>query len=143
MTLLYTGLLAGVLDGAAATLLFVARGNRRPALLFRFIASAVFGQRAFTAGPFMVAAGIFFHLVIALAWVGLYAGLRARIPWLAAHPLYGAILLGLLAWLVMNQVVVPLSKAAKRPFSWAFAVINMLILIVCIGLPAAYWLSTP
>lgn len=138
MTLLYTGLLAGVLDGSAATLLFIARGNRRSGRLFRFIASAVFGGRAFTAGPIMVALGVLFHMCIALAWVCLYAALQKAIPWLTSHPLPGAVLYGLFVWTVMNLAVVPLSRAAKRPFSWTFAVVNALILIVCIGLPAAY-----
>lgn len=140
MNLLSAGLLAGLLDGTAATLLFVARGNREPALLFRFIASAVFGRRAFTAGPVMVAVGVLFHMLIALAWVSIYYVLRSFIPWLATRPLWGAALFGLVVWGIMTLGVVPLSRAAKRPFSWTFALVNVLILIACIGLPAAYFL---
>jgi len=38
----------------------------------------------------------------------------------------------------MNLIVVPSSKAAPRPFSAIFALVNVVILIVAIGLPAAY-----
>jgi hypothetical protein len=38
----------------------------------------------------------------------------------------------------MNMIVVPNSKAAPRPFSLVFALVNIVILVSAIGLPAAY-----
>ena len=138
MTILLTGLLAGLLDGVAATLLFMARGNKKPGILFRYIASAVFGKAANTGGGAMVFIGLFFHFLIALIWVSCYFVLYPLIPWLGEHPLAAAAIYGLLVWVIMNLGVLPLSKAAPRPFSWVFALINILILVVTIGLPAAY-----
>ena len=139
MRILLIGLLAGVLDGIAAILLFRARGNKNPALLFRYIASAVYGKAAFGEGSRMVLLGILFHLLIAGAFVAAYVGVYPYLPWLKAYPLAGAFAYGLLVWVIMNLGVVPLSKAAPRPFSVPFAVINVLILVVAIGLPAAYF----
>ncbi|HTI08077.1 MAG TPA: hypothetical protein VL832_05960 [Puia sp.] len=138
MTILLTGLLAGFLDGAAATLLYLARGNKKPGPLFQYIASAVFGKAAFAGGGFMVLMGLCFHFLIALAVVSFYFVLYPHIPWLGTTPLAGAAIYGLLVWVIMNLVVLPLSRAAPRPFSWVFALINMLILMVAIGLPTAY-----
>lgn len=138
MTLLVSGLLAGFLDGAAALLLFIARGNKQPALLFQYIASAVFGKAAFAPGARMVCVGILFHLLIALAWVALYYGLCSRISWPLLHPLAAAVVYGLIVWVIMNLAVVRVSRAAPRPFSWTMALVNIVILMAAIGLPAAY-----
>ncbi|MBN9382149.1 MAG: hypothetical protein J0H74_15380 [Chitinophagaceae bacterium] len=138
MTLLLTGLLAGLLDAIAAVLLFLARRNKDPRMLFRYIASAVFGKGAFVKGTSMVYKGIIFHFLIAMSWVAIYFFLHAHIPWLDSHPLLAAIGYGILVWIIMNLVVVPNSRATPRPFSLSFALINVIILILAIGLPAAY-----
>jgi hypothetical protein len=138
MHLLLIGLLAGTLDAIAAVLLYLARGNKDPRMLFRYIASAVYGNRAFAAGGSMALRGLLFHYLIAMSWIAVYFYLSGHMPWLSLHPLLAAIGYGILVWIIMNLVVVPYSRAAPRPFSWSFAVINMVILIVVIGLPAAY-----
>ena len=138
MTLIFTGLLAGLLDAIAAVLLFLSRGNKDPRMLFRYIASAVYGKEAFAKRNSMVLMGILFHFLIAMCWVAIYFFLHAHIHWLGEHPLAAAIDYGILVWAIMNLVVVPNSKAAPRPFSLTFALINVVILILAIGLPAAY-----
>ena len=137
MTLFLTGLLAGLLDAIAAVLLFLARGNKDPRMLFRYIASAVYGKEAFSNGTSMVYKGILFHFLIAMTWVAIYFFLHAHIPWLDSHPLPAAIGYGILVWIVMNIIIVPNSRATPRPFSLIFALVNALILILAIGLPAA------
>jgi len=138
MTILFAGLLAGTLDGIAATLLFLSGGNKNPGTLFRYIASAVYGKAAFAGGGLMVFMGLLFHFLIALVVVSCYFVLYPHITWLGVYPLAAAAVYGLLVWVVMNLGVLPLSKASPRPFSWVFALINMLILMVAIGLPTAY-----
>jgi len=140
MTLFLTGLLAGILDAIAAVLLFMTRGNKDPRLLFRYIASAAYGKDAFTKGSYMVYRGLLFHFIIAMTWVTIYFILFAHLSWLTSHPLPAAIGYGILVWVLMNFIIVPASKAAPRPFSYLFALINILILIATIGLPAAYLL---
>ena len=89
----------------------------------------------------MVLMGVLFHFLIAGIFVGAYFGLYTYVSLLRSSPLAGAIVYGLLLWSIMNLGVVPLSKAAPRPFSFLFAVVNMLILIAAIGLPTAYMAS--
>jgi len=136
--ILLTGLLAGLLDGVAAVLLFLARGNKNPTQLFRYIASAFYGKVAFGEGARMVLIGVLFHFLIAAIFVAAYFGIYPHLPWLRSYPPAGAFVYGLLVWGIMNLGVVPFSRAAPRPFSFLFAVVNMLILVAAIGLPAAY-----
>ncbi|MDO6432860.1 hypothetical protein Q4E93_19790 [Flavitalea sp. BT771] len=138
MHLLLIGLLAGTLDAIAAVLLFLAGGNKDPRMLFRYIASAVYGKRAFAGEGFMPFMGLLFHFLIAISWVAVYFFLHTHIPWLDSHPLFAAVIFGSLVWIIMNLIIVPYSKATPRPFSWLFVVINVVILIMAIGLPAAY-----
>jgi hypothetical protein len=138
MIVLLTGLLAGFLDALAASLLFLSRGNKNPALLFRYIASALFGKAAFSGGSRMVFIGLVFHFLIAGIFVAFYFGLYRHFRWFGAYPFIAACVYGVFTWGVMNLLVVPFSRAASRPFSLIFAVVNVVILIVAIGVPAAY-----
>jgi hypothetical protein len=79
-----------------------------------------------------------FHFFIAMSFVAIYFELYHYIPWLHTQPLASAAGFGLLVWVIMNLMVVPLSRAAPRPFSLWVALINILILMAAIGLPAAY-----
>jgi hypothetical protein len=131
-----TWLIAGMLDAGVALLFFLSRGNQKPGVLFQYIASAVFGPKAFSGGRRMTVLGLCFHFCIALGWVGLYFLLY---PWVAAWGVFfDAVVYGLFVWCVMNLVVVPLSRAVPRPLTLVFVSVNILILVVTIGLPCAY-----
>ncbi|WP_162903262.1 DUF1440 domain-containing protein [Taibaiella koreensis] len=138
MVILITGLIAGSLDFMAAVLLFVSRSKQRPSVLLRYIASAAFGSRAFSGGSGMALLGLGFHYLIAFFWAAVYFVVFQRIFTCGTGVLVNAIVYGLFVWVIMNLVVLPLSKAAPRPFSAPVALINILILIVAIGLPCAY-----
>jgi hypothetical protein len=137
MVVLITWLIAGSLDCAAAFLLFISQTKKKPSVLLRAISSAAVGSRAFNGGPGMAVLGLFFHYLIALCWTVFYFAVFARLlPCGAVVTL--AVVYGLFVWVVMNLVVLPLSKAAPRPFSPLMALVNIVILIVAIGLPCAY-----
>jgi uncharacterized membrane protein YagU involved in acid resistance len=138
MAIILTGLMAGTLDAAAALLFFLARGNKPPGTLFRYITSAVYGPKAFSGGREMIAIGVMFHFIIAFCWVGLYFAAYPAIAGLKTGVLVDSIIYGLLVWAVMNLIVLPISKAAPRPSSVSSILINLLILIMTIGLPCAY-----
>ena len=138
MAIILTGLMAGTLDALAALLFFRARGNKQPGVLFRYIASAVYGPKAFSGGHGMIARGVTFHFLIAFCWVGLYFAAYPMISGLETGVLVDSIVYGLLVWVIMNLIVLPLSKAAPRPSTVSSVLINMLILMITIGLPCAY-----
>ena len=44
---------------------------------------------------------------------------------------------GLIAWMIMNLLVVPLSKIGRGPLHIGPMISGMVILIICVGLPVA------
>ena len=134
--ILWTGLVAGVLDGLAAIALFLIRGGRAPARIFNYIASGVFGPAALSGGMPMALAGVGFHLVIAIGWTTLFFLVAQRWEALRRHVVAAAVGYGVFVWVMMSQVVLPLSRvqmAARTDVTQA--VIAALVLIGCIGAP--------
>lgn len=134
-TAVLAGLLAGTLDALAAVII-LAKGNA--AAVFRYIASAVFGPAAFTEGPGMIAWGLLFHYIIALCWTVAFFLLRPRLALLRRSVWLSAVLWGLFVWGAMNLVVVPMTRIKQAPLTLEGCLMNASILIVCIGLPAAW-----
>jgi len=136
--ILVTGLVAGILDGAAAVALYMYRGGRAPARIFNFIASGVFGPAAMTGGTPMVMAGVGFHLVIAIGWTTLFFLAARRFEVLRRHFIGAAVGHGVFVWIMMNKVVLPLSRVQMGPGgTWNSIIVNALILVVCIGFPVS------
>lgn len=132
-----TGLIAGVADATGATVHFLANGGTDPSRIFIYIASAVFGPAAANGGIAMVATGLLFHFCIAMGWTVVYFVGAARLPLLRTRIVPSAILYGAFVWLVMNRVVVPLTRIVPRPFNPTQAAIAAGVLMLCIGLPNA------
>jgi hypothetical protein len=130
------GLVAGTLDLTASATLFVLKGGTFEKIL-QFIASGALGKRAFEGGKKTAAAGLGFHFLIAFSVTAVYYYLRSLTPVIATHPVLSGILYGLGVHLVMSLVVVPLSAAARRPFSIVFFVSQAVIHMVLVGLPIA------
>ena len=137
-TILLTGLLVGILDITAAMIKFYIDTGRGPAPIFKYIASGVFGNEAFAGGTIMIASGVIFHFIIALIFTAILFILYPTISrWIKSKILIG-ILYGIVIWLVMNRVVLPLSGTpAPKSFDIKQAVIGALILIFMIGIPAS------
>lgn len=146
ITIFGLGFLTGTLDGIAAVLWnYITNPKVSPNIIFEFIASGVFGRAAFTSGSQMVVAGVFFHYLIAFLFSAacylLYPILDKRI----GNKYIIAVMYGIIVWLIMNLIVVPLSKIGFHPIKFQIALIGLIILIICIGLPIAliadkkYW----
>ena len=135
--LLLTGLIAGTLDATAAIINYSLHGGRQPARIFRFIASGVFGKRATAGGNDVVVYGVLLHYFIAFCFTALFFTLYPRFPFLRRHPLLAAIGYGLVIFVIMNFIVVPLSRTPAFPITWSGACIGLGILIVAIGFPVS------
>jgi hypothetical protein len=138
ITILLTGLLVGTLDAAAAVIQFIIPTWRNPVRIFEFIASGVFGTNAFSGGPVMAVIGLLFHYFIATAWTSLFFTVYPRIPWLAKNKVTGGLVYGVLIWLMMNLVILPLSNVPHFPVRMTNAGIGMLILMFAVGLPVSF-----
>lgn len=132
--ILWVGFLVGTLDGLAALLLNYSVG---PAPIFKFIASGVFGPDAFKGGIEMVVAGIVFHYLIAYLFTTAFYLLYPFSLSLLKNKYVVANVYGGITWLVMNMIVVPLSKIGPHDFKAIAVVKALLVLIICVGLPIA------
>lgn len=132
------GLLAGTFDGLAAALLYVIRTGKNPIAVFRFIASGVFGPEALSGGMGMGMIGIVFHFIIAMGWTILFFIASSRINLLLKYWVVSGIFYGLFVWLMMNLVVLPLSRVPPLPMTLDGVIIGVSVLVVCIGLPIAF-----
>jgi len=132
------GLVAGTLDIIAAFLNFYYKTGKNPTIVLKYIASAIFGKEAMTGGIEMILTGLLLHFIIAFIFTIFFSLIYKKLwSWLQNTVLI-AVLYGVFVWLVMNFAVVPFSRASQIPFSWSGVITNIIILIVCIGLPLSY-----
>lgn len=133
-----TGIVAGTLDISAAIINFYLSGGSHPIRIFFYIASGVFGSSAYAGGFGMAMLGLVFHYSIATTWSAIFFAGYPRFHKFLSNKFINAILYGVIVWVTMTFVVLPLSKVQQFPFSIERAIIAAGILVVCIGLPIAW-----
>lgn len=131
--ILLTGLIAGTLDGLAAIITHLIRGGNNPAMIFKFIASGVFGSDAFAGGDEIVATGVLFHYIIATGWTALFFITYPKIQW--KHKYASGFIYGIFVWIMMNLVIVPLSSTPPIQQGMIQMLVGIGIIIIAIGLP--------
>lgn len=132
---LKAGLIVGTLDISAAFLYYFIRTGKNPLRVLTFVASGLFGKAAFDGGSEMLLAGLVLHYIIATTFAFIFFWLFSRLEVLRKISLLTGVAYGVMVWMVMNLLVVPLSNVSRQPFRWDGALINMLILVICIGIP--------
>src|ERR1700738_2438406 len=105
------GLVAGRLDIGVAALL----NSISPLVVLVFIASGILGKAAYHAGLAGVALGLGLQWAMSLAIAFNYALGRERVDALTRSWVLGGVLYGVVIFLVMSFVVVPLSRAVPQP----------------------------
>jgi len=135
---LAAGLIAGTLDIAAAFIQYYLRTGKNPLGVLTFIASGVFGKKAFSGGYEMAAAGLLFHYIIALSFTFFFFWLASRIPSIVKTRIITGILFGIFIWAFMQFITLPLSGTPPVHFDLQRALVAAGILVVCIGLPVSY-----
>jgi hypothetical protein len=132
--ILFLGVLVGTLDILGATIVYQAH----PAQIFKAVASGAFGVgTAFSGGATMVVWGIIFHYIIAFAWTVAFFFIYPLLPILWKNRFVTGTLYGVVIWVFMNIIVLPLSAITPGPFNVTAAAIGALILILAIGIPLA------
>jgi hypothetical protein len=130
-----TGLIVGTMDITSALIMAVARGST-PLRLLQFVASGLLGRRAFDGGAATALAGLAIHFAIAFTVVIVFYIASRGISFLLEHPVISGIVYGLLVWLAMNFIVLPLS-AAKPRHALVPDLIQIAIHMFIIGVPTA------
>ena len=104
------GLLAGALDLTFAFIFYSFQGATPPGIL-RGIASGLVGhEAAFAAGSAPVALGAALHFFIAVSAAFVFYAASRRFPLLLRRPLVSGAAFGVVVYLVMHFVVIPLSR---------------------------------
>ena len=134
------GLLVGTLDILSAFTYYYIKTHQTHFLdVFKFIASGVVGKEtAYSGGTEMILLGVVLHYTIALAFAAFFFYLYPRVNVLHKNVVLVGIGYGLFVWCVMNLMIVPFSNVAHRPFNVVNALINIIILMICIGIPLSY-----
>jgi hypothetical protein len=133
--ILLTGLVAGVLDGLAAVNGYMATGKTDPWVVFKHIASGVFGKEAYAGGTGMIIWGVLFHFLIAYGLTVFYFWLYPKVKWLGENKVTAGILYGIFAWVITTQLIVPLSRVQQPPGTIYKYISAMQVLVLFIGLP--------
>ena len=141
-TILCAGLIAGTLDITAACVRAWLRTHETanpvtPLRVGRYIASAAIGTSALTGGRMMALLGFAFHYLIATTAAAVFYLASRKLRFLVEWPVSMGLLYGVLVYLFMNFVVVPLSKLGFRASPLSNRLVEMLIIMLCVGLPIA------
>jgi hypothetical protein len=134
LAVLWAGLVCGVLDITAALIVYGYFGAK-PVPLLQGIASGLLGPKAFQGGLATALLGLLCHFVIAFGAASVYFVASRAIRPLIEHAVVFGALYGVAVYFFMNRIVLPLSAAAKRPFSMKMMIIAVVIHIFCVGLP--------
>jgi len=109
--------------------------------ILQSIASGLLGRAAFAGGVGVEALGLVLHVCVALGWTLVFVGLLRVFPRLrgAVQSWPGAVLVGLaygaVVWLLMDAVVLPLSRARVTPPTAPWFWIQLCTHPFVVGLP--------
>ena len=134
----------GVLDGLDAIIFFGLRGAT-PTRIFQAIAAGILGRQAAVQGGLQTALlGVALHFVVAFGIVGTYYLASLKIRALTTHPVICGAIYGVLAYLTMNYVIIPLSAIGPGGPAHPLPVVanGVLIHIFGVGIPTAFIIRT-
>ena len=135
------GLIVATLDLSSAFIYYFIKTGNNPLTILNYIASAILGKEAFSGGTMILFLGLFLHYFIAFSFTIFFFWLFPKIKIFSKNKILTGIVYGIFIWAVMNLLVVPLSNIPARPFNVVSAIINAVILIVCIGIPLSFMAS--
>jgi uncharacterized membrane protein YagU involved in acid resistance len=134
----YGGLAAGLLDIVNAAIFWFLYNGASPVRILQSVAAGLLGPAAFAGGKTTAALGLFLHFFIAVGMAAVYWLACLRWPALVGRPVMAGISYGVAAWLAMEHIVVPLSRAQPPPFILPWVIDSVLAHVVLIGLLLAF-----
>jgi uncharacterized membrane protein YagU involved in acid resistance len=135
------GLLAGTLDILYACLFWAAKADVPPSRIFQSVAAGLLGEASFEGGTSTAALGLALHFLIACTMAVTYYLAARRWPVLARRPVVLGMAYGLLLYVVMNYIVVPLSAAGPGSRDPTWVALSIAVHAFLIGLPIAWFAS--
>ncbi|MGH9836858.1 MAG: hypothetical protein ACREBD_13360 [Blastocatellia bacterium] len=137
-TILWGGLIAGALDITAAFINSGLRG-RSPIWVLQSVAGGWLGRNSFQGGLKTALLGLALHFFIATMWAAAYCLASLKLHRLTRQAVLCGLLYGVVVYLVMYMVVLPLSALQFKFFNQPVTAIltGVLIHLFCVGLPIA------
>jgi uncharacterized membrane protein YagU involved in acid resistance len=131
------GIVVGSLDITYAILFWSFRGVA-PTRVFQSVAAGILGKASFNGGMNSALLGAACHYFIAFMIVIVYWLAAKSLPVLTRHVVASGIGYGILVYIFMNYVVIPLSNAARpKSFNPLWVSLSVIVHMFLIGLPAA------
>ncbi|HEY2962243.1 MAG TPA: hypothetical protein VGJ37_07490 [Pyrinomonadaceae bacterium] len=133
------GVVAGTLDITYACVFWAIKAGVPVQRIFQSGAKGLLGAAAFKGGAATAALGLFLHYFIATTMsVTYYFAAREWAP-LHRHPLACGAAYGLLLYVVMNYVVLPLSAAGTGSPDRLWVALSIVVHMFLIGVPIAFF----
>lgn len=137
--ILLAGFIAGTLDALGATIVYCAMMKALTVTqLFHGIYSGLFGDTIIGSQNTMAVIGLLLHYFIALCFATGYFLAYPYLSFLKRNTLISGLLYGIIVWIIMNLVVVPLSQAHHSTATFPGFLRGVSILMLCIGLPISF-----
>jgi uncharacterized membrane protein YagU involved in acid resistance len=136
----WAGLVGGVLDLAGAMAVYgpILGTPATPERILQSVASGLLGRKAFEGGWLAAGIGLTAHMAISFAAAAVYVGASQWLSVLLSRPIVSGLLFGAAVYVVMTQIVVPLSAAVSRPpSSFKMFLIASGLNVFLFGLPVA------
>jgi hypothetical protein len=131
------GIVVGSLDITYAILFWSFRGVSATRVL-QSVAAGILGRASFSGGMNSALLGAALHYFIAFSIVIVYWVAAKSLPLLTRHAVICGIVYGILVYIFMNFVVIPLSNAARPArFNPLWVSCSVVVHMFLIGLPAA------
>ena len=139
-TILLGGLVIGILDGLFALVFYGLILGVQPLRIFQPVAAGLLGsQAAIEGGVKTFLLGLLLHFIVATCIAAVYYLATLILPFLIQHAVVCGLVYGMIAYMVMNYVVIPLSAidVSNRTFNWRTVLPAFIGHAFLVGLPVA------
>ena len=129
------GLIAGALDIGYACVFWALKAGVSATRIFQSVAAGLVGKASFEGGGRTAALGLGLHFFIAGSMSVAYYVVARRWSVLVRRPVLCGVAYGILLYVLMNYVVVPLSAAPQGSRDPWWIVLTIVVHMFLIGLP--------
>jgi hypothetical protein len=129
------GIVAGTVDVGAASLIYLIS----PVVILRAIAAGVLGPASFGKGWESAVLGLGLQLAMSNVMAALYVLAVHWIPFFRRAWISGGLVAGIVIFVVMNYVVVPMSAIGKAPKFTAWTFSENLLAMILFGIIIAFF----
>lgn len=130
LAILCGGFVAGTLDiGAAASM-----SSLNPLVVMRLVASGLLGKDALMGGLLVSALGMLLQWAMSLIIAAIFVIVSTRLPQMIRNWIPASLVYGVVVFLVMSYVVVPLSNAPFKSNTTVYSFVLNLLAMLLYGL---------